>query len=107
MTKKNIGLVSSTVALIAALVFAYQFGAGLAHVASKEAASAAPAPYYDLNQLKLYRASEWGVPAPASVDAAQWFDLRTFDDYWQSEHMLTVDRPLSPEQLYHDLMLVK
>ena len=107
MTHKSFGLVLSAVVLTAALAFAYQYGANLGRAATNQSVSAEAAPYYDLNQFPQYRASEWGLPAPASLEAATWFDLRQFGDYWQSEHMLTNDRQLSPEQLYHDLMLVK
>jgi hypothetical protein len=64
--------------------------------------------YFDLNQYPDYRASEWGLPAPAHDSPGAWFDLRQHPAYWASEHHWT--RPqsgLTAEQLYHDLMLVK
>jgi hypothetical protein len=66
-----------------------------------------PFPAYRLNELKEYRASEWGLAPSGERSAAPWFDpSRLPEDYVRSEKGLPATR-LSPRPLYVDLMAVK
>ena len=111
MNSKNIALSIATVGLVALTVTAfYFFQAEARQAAAANAADAAAAMlirYTDQSQLKGYRSSEWGLPAPVAVEAHTAAELRNFRQYWASEKGLTADEMSAQDLLYHDLMIVK
>ncbi len=107
MTRSNSTLIVSILGLVLSLTLVLSFAVGSRRPANELGVSVQPAAYYDLNKLTLYRASEWGQPAPAAVQPATWYDLSQYHDYWQGEHELAPEWRLAPDRLYHDLLIVK
>jgi hypothetical protein len=105
MNRRNVSLIVGTAILVAAVTVAVRVAANNGAVEALSPASAPPIAYHDLNDLKLYRASEWGLPVPEEALAA-WHDLDSLTLYRASEWGTQADT-LTSERLYHQLMLVK
>jgi hypothetical protein len=103
LSRRGLSLMVGAAALAAAVTVGAVMAARQPAVEPAPAGNAAV--YHDLNELALYRASEWDQPAAVTVPEA-WHDLSALTQYRASEWGApAADSKL--ERVFEHLMLVK